>query len=138
PSTNSSPLPKKSLLKVLISISYPSHSGILHGSFFGPMTSLFFHLNEKLWIHIPFNIYHAWIIVVLFLSAFAAFSPSAITYAEEFDFIAPIVIAWSLYGIAAGQEDEFIHWSAIAIGTISALYIFKPLVFKYIIRRPDN
>ncbi|CAG8710133.1 5197_t:CDS:2 [Cetraspora pellucida] len=120
-------------------------------------------LDEQLWIHIPFYLYHAWINVIFLLSAFAAFSPEkltdqepslftkvlvflglfvlgviAISYVEQFDSFGPIIIAWSLYGIAAGQEDEFIHWSAIVIGTISALYIFKPLIINYIIRRPDN
>ncbi|CAG8757446.1 3024_t:CDS:1, partial [Dentiscutata heterogama] len=54
------------------------------------------------------------------------------------DIAGSLVIAWSLFGIAAGQEDPFIHWSAIAIGAGSTLYILKPFVFKYFLHRPTG
>ncbi|CAG8554204.1 8458_t:CDS:2 [Cetraspora pellucida] len=119
-------------------------------------------VGDKLLIHFPFSLYHAWIAVVFILSTFVAFSPEklpdqdpslfvkvlvflgllflgmhSIFYAEQIggDVSGSIVIAWSLFGIAAGQEDAFIHWSAIVIGTISTLYILKPFVFKYFLRR---
>ncbi|CAG8789621.1 3860_t:CDS:1, partial [Racocetra persica] len=135
-----------SFIYMILKLKYPPHN-----------------IGDELWIQLPFYLYHAWIAVVFLLSTFAAFAPEklpdqepslsikilvfsvlfvlgmlAIVYAEQFNFFGPIVIAWSLFGIAAGQEDVFIHWSAIVIGTISALYILKPLVFKYFIRRSDD
>jgi len=32
-------------------------------------------LNDTLWIHAPFSLYHAWVTVILFISFFAAFTP---------------------------------------------------------------
>ncbi|RIB13759.1 hypothetical protein C2G38_1974411 [Gigaspora rosea] len=122
-------------------------------------------VGDKLWIHLPFSLYHAWIAVVFVLSTFVAFTPEklpddepsvlvrvlvflalsflgmhVVYYVESFrvDITGSIVIAWSLFGIAAGQEDPFIHWSAIVIGSASALYILKPLVFKYFLHRSSD
>jgi len=118
-------------------------------------------INDTLWIHAPFSLYHAWITFLLMLSLFAAFTPektddeddkqpkvylkvlvffallslqiTASSYIEKFkgDVAGALVIAGSLYGIFAAQDDPFIHWTALFFAICSSIHIFKPFVKKY-------
>jgi len=116
-------------------------------------------LNELIWIHAPFSLYHAWIVVIAVISTFAAFTPDkesddskpglivqifvfiallglaklatiGYLYGGKGDIAGSIVIAWSLYGIAVEQKDPFIHWSAFVLAIISSILIFVPIVHK--------
>jgi hypothetical protein len=116
-------------------------------------------INERVWVHAPFSLYHAWIFVIAVISTFAAFAPdkvddekpsvlvkilvvigllvlesTAVTYVEALkgDIAGALVIDWALYGIAAEQEDPVIHWSALVLAVITSLHILKPLYKKYI------
>jgi len=116
-------------------------------------------VNEQIWVHAPFSLYHAWIFVIAVISTFAAFAPdkvedekpsvlvkilvvigllvlesTAIGYIEGFkgDVSGALVIAWSLYGIAVEQEDAIIHWSALILAIITSLHILKPLYKKFV------
>jgi len=116
-------------------------------------------LNELIWIHAPFSLYHAWITVIAVISTFAAFAPDkkgddsepglivqifvilallslaklatvGYLYKGKGDIAGSIVIAWSLYGIAVEQQDPAIHWTALVLAVISSIGILIPLVHK--------
>jgi hypothetical protein len=116
-------------------------------------------INELVWVHAPFSLYHAWIFVIAVISTFAAFAsdkkedkdPSvimkilvvigllvlestAISYIEALkgDIAGAIVIDWALYGIAIEQEDPIIHWTALVLAVITSIHILKPLYKKYV------
>jgi len=116
-------------------------------------------INERVWVHAPFSLYHAWIWVIAVISTFAAFAPdkvddekpsllmrilvfiglfilesTAVTYVEALkgDIAGALVIAWALYGIAVEQADPVIHWSALVFAVITSFHILKPLYKKYI------
>jgi len=116
-------------------------------------------VNERVWIHAPFSLYHAWIVVISVISTFAAFThdkvedekPSvlikilvvigllflegtAVAYVEALkgDIAGAIVIDWALYGIFVEQQDPVIHWTALILGVFTSLHILKPLYKKYI------
>jgi len=116
-------------------------------------------INDILWIHAPFSLYHSWITVITVISFFAAFTPEktedshptilvkvlvfigllvleviAVGYIEKFkgDIAGAIVIAWSLYGVFVAQDDPFIHWSALFFAIVTTIHIFKPFFMKYI------
>jgi len=116
-------------------------------------------INERIWVHAPFSLYHAWIVVIAVISTFAAFAhdkvegekPSILTkvlvvigllflksasinYIESFkgDIAGSIVIAWSLFGVAIEQHDPVIHWSALILGVISSFHILKPLFKRFV------
>jgi len=121
-------------------------------------------INDTLWIHAPFSLYHAWITFLLMLSLFAAFTPekndddddgkhkqprvylkvlvffallslqiTASSYIEKFkgDVAGALVIAGSLFGIFAAQDDPFIHWTALFFAICTSIHIVKPFVKKY-------
>ncbi|CAG8444898.1 8506_t:CDS:2 [Ambispora leptoticha] len=115
-------------------------------------------LNDKIWIHAPFSLYHAWILVIVLINLFAAFTqeaeedtkPTLITkilvflgllflestavgYIEYFkgDFAGALVIAWTLFTIYLGQADLFIRYSALFFSVVTLFHSFKPLVKKY-------
>jgi len=115
--------------------------------------------NEIVWVHAPFSLYHAWIVVIAVISTFAAFLPdkdddkspgilvkilvvlgllflegTAIGYVEKFkgDIAGAIVIAWTLYGIFVEQQDPIIHWTALVLAIITTFHILRPLYRKYI------
>ncbi|CAG8513148.1 8509_t:CDS:2 [Acaulospora morrowiae] len=116
-------------------------------------------INDTLWIHTPFSLYHSWIIVLAVISTFVTFLPdktshddepdlltkilviigllfleaTAVSYVEKFkaDVAGAIVITWSLYGIAAEQTDPWIHWTALVLAIISNIHIIVPFVKKY-------
>ncbi|RIA85181.1 hypothetical protein C1645_741786 [Glomus cerebriforme] len=122
-------------------------------------------LNELIWIHAPFSLYHAWIFVIVVISTFAAFAPdkkddespsvlikilvvigllvlesTAIGYIEKFkgDIAGAVVIAWSLYGIAVEQSDPVIHWVALVLAILTSIHIFVPIVKKIRNRSSDE
>ncbi|KAF8585774.1 hypothetical protein K439DRAFT_1409679 [Ramaria rubella] len=111
-------------------------------------------LNDELWIHLPFSLYHGWTTVLVLLTAFEAFGVNAATtppgiftkvlvflallfleatsaaYAfssPEGDLAASIAIAWGLFAIFARQHNPFIHWSALAFSLLSLFWILKSL-----------
>ncbi|CAG8689866.1 383_t:CDS:1, partial [Acaulospora colombiana] len=116
-------------------------------------------LNDTIWIHAPFSLYHAWILVLIVISTFVTFLPDkkspdeepnlltrtlavlalffletiSITYIEKLkgDVTGAIVITWSLYGIAAEQLDPWIRWTAFVFAIISNIYILVPFVKRY-------
>ncbi|CAG8436778.1 1549_t:CDS:2 [Scutellospora calospora] len=58
---------------------------------------------------------------------------TVITYIElREDWAGGAVIAWTLYGIWYEQEDPVIHWTALVLAVTATIYLFKPLVVKYI------
>jgi len=114
-------------------------------------------INELIWVHAPFSLYHAWIFVIAVISTFAAFTHAksdegptilmkilvvigllvlegtAVGYIEKLkgDIAGAIVIDWALYGIAVEQSDPVIHWSALILAVITSLHILKPIVQKF-------
>nr|CAG8486450.1 10633_t:CDS:2 [Entrophospora candida] len=118
-------------------------------------------INDTLWIHAPFSLYHAWITFLFMLSLFAAFTPEktdddddkqpkvylkvlvffalltlqiiASNYIEKFkgDIAGALVIAGALYGIFAAQDDPFIHWTSLFFAICTSIHIVKPFVKKY-------
>ncbi|CAG8510541.1 15776_t:CDS:2 [Dentiscutata erythropus] len=119
---------------------------------------------ETLFIHIPFSLYHAWILVSTLLTTFASFTPNvkndrgptlivlifvilglvlmevaAIVYIEIFkDIAGASIIAWTLFGIAVEQTDLVIHWTALVLMVACTLHIFKPYIMKMICKDGSN
>jgi hypothetical protein len=116
-------------------------------------------INELIWVHAPFSLYHAWIVVIAVISTFAAFTPdrvddkkpsilmqvitviallflegTAIGYITKLkgDIAGAVVIAWSLYGIAVEQDNPVIHWTALVLAVITSIHILYPIVRKFI------
>ncbi|CAG8815861.1 23657_t:CDS:1, partial [Gigaspora rosea] len=112
---------------------------------------------DKLFIHAPFSLYHAWIVVILVLSIFAAVTPEktdegpilivkivvvialfilkglSIAYIEGFDsdIAGSIVIAWTLIGIFVEQQDPIIHWISLVLAILSIFHIVKGIYVLY-------
>jgi len=110
-------------------------------------------VNDELWIHLPFSLWHGWTTVLVVVTAFEAFgvkaaqhSPgvwtkvlvflalfflegTAATYAfstPEGDLPASVAIAFSLFAIFAEQRSSaFIHWSALAFAILALLWVVK-------------
>jgi len=120
-------------------------------------------LNELVWVHAPFSLYHAWVVVIAVISTFAAFVPdkkddeppsllikilvvlallflksTAVLYIEKSrgDIVGSIVIAWTLYGIAVEQSDAVIHWSALILAILASIHILVPIIRK--LRHPNE
>jgi len=115
-------------------------------------------INERIWVHAPFSLYHAWIFVMVVVNTFASFShgvrdegptilmkilvviallileSTAVGYIEGLkgDIAGAIVIDWALYGIAVQQDDPIIHWTALVLAVITSLHILKPIVQKFV------
>jgi len=116
-------------------------------------------LNDELWVHLPFSLYHGWTTVLVILTAFEAFGVNSLTtrpgiftkvlvflgllfleatsaaYAfssPEGDLAASIAIAWSLFAIFAHQHNPFIHWSALAFSLLSLFWILKSIYGYFI------
>ncbi|CAB4445923.1 unnamed protein product [Rhizophagus irregularis] len=116
-------------------------------------------INEIIWIRAPFSLYHAWIVVIAFISTFAAFAndkkdddshPSLVVkifvviallilaklatvgylYKGKGDIAGSIVIAWYLYGVAVEQNDQVIHWTALVLAIISSIVILGSVIQK--------
>jgi len=111
-------------------------------------------LNDELWVHLPFSLYHGWTTVLVVLTAFEAFGVNAITHragvwtkvfvflglffleatsatyafsSREGDVAASLAIAWSLFAIFEHQRSPFIHWSALVFAILSLFWILKSL-----------
>jgi len=112
-------------------------------------------INDELWIHLPFSLYHGWTTVLVILTAFEAFGvnsqthragvwtkvfvflallfleATAATYAfssPEGDVAASIAITWSLFAVFSHQHSsKFIHWSALAFAILSLFWVAKSL-----------
>jgi len=112
-------------------------------------------INDELWVHLPFSLYHGFTTVLVILTAFEAFGVNALTHhagiftklfvflgllfleatsaayafsSSEGDIAASIAIAWSLFAIFAHQTSSaFIHWSALAFSLLSLFWIAKSL-----------
>lgn len=117
-------------------------------------------LNDELWVHLPFSLYHGWTTVLVILTAFEAFGVNAHTHhagvftkvfvflgllfleatsaayafsSPEGDLAASIAIAWSLFAIFAHQRSSaFIHWSALAFALLSLFWILKSLYGHFV------
>ncbi|RSH87028.1 hypothetical protein EHS25_003516 [Saitozyma podzolica] len=112
-------------------------------------------LGEEAFVHLPFSLYHGWTIVLVVLSAFAAFGvdahkhhagiwtkvfvflafvfleTTAAAYAfasREGDAAGAAAITWALFAIFIHQtSSKFIHWSALAFFILSLFAILKSL-----------
>jgi len=109
-------------------------------------------LNDELFIHLPFSLYHGWTTVLVVISAFTAFGVNAATHpagvwtkifvflalfflegtaatyalsCAEGDLPGSIAIAWSLFAIFAYQHEPFVHWSALAFAVLSLIWVVK-------------
>jgi len=116
-------------------------------------------LNDLLWVHLPFSLYHGWTTVLVFVTGFEAFGVNALTHkagiwtdvfvflsllflestsaayafsAKEGDVAGSIVITWSLFAIFGHQHTPFIHWSALAFAILSSFWIAKALYFSFL------
>ncbi|KZS88663.1 hypothetical protein SISNIDRAFT_497831 [Sistotremastrum niveocremeum HHB9708] len=119
-------------------------------------------LNDELWIHLPFSLYHGFTTVLVVLTAFEAFGVNAYTHrpgiwtkvfvflglfflestsvayafsSAEGDIAASIAIAWSLFAIFEHQRSTFIHWSALAFAILSLFSIVKSLYGYFVLKR---
>ncbi|CAG8453539.1 12493_t:CDS:2 [Acaulospora colombiana] len=122
---------------------------------------------DAIFIHLPFNLYHAWIMVILTISTFVAFIPdkengrdpgileqvlgvlalcflevTSVGYIEKFkgDLIGAGVITITLYGISFQQDDNaIIHWVALVFAVISSIHLLKTYLAKlYYERREES
>ncbi|THH29861.1 hypothetical protein EUX98_g4335 [Antrodiella citrinella] len=122
---------------------------------------------DKLFVHIPFSLYHGWTTVLVVLTAFEAFGnnaykehagiwtkvfvflalffleATAAAYAfssAEGDLPAGIAVAWSLWAIFAHQRSSsFVHWSALAFSILALVWVVKALVGYFNkVRRGDG
>jgi len=112
-------------------------------------------LNDELWVHLPFSLYHGWTTVLVVLTAFEAFGVNAVTHkagvwtkvfvflglffleataaayafsSTEGDLAGSIAIAWALFAIFAHQtSSKFIHWSALVFALLSLFWVVKSL-----------
>jgi len=112
-------------------------------------------INDELWVHLPFSLYHGFTTVLIILSLFEAFGVDALhkpagiwtkifvflglffleatsaAYAfsgPEGDIAGSIAIAWSLFAIFEHQRSSrFIHWSALVFAILSLFWIVKSL-----------
>ncbi|TDL17794.1 hypothetical protein BD410DRAFT_793967 [Rickenella mellea] len=117
-------------------------------------------INDKLWIHLPFSLYHAWTTVLVLLTAFEAFGVDAAKYQDHFythvtvilgfiflnvtsatyafsspqgDLAGSIVITWSLLAIFEHQRSSaIIHWCALAFAVLSVLWVARSLYGYYV------
>jgi len=119
-------------------------------------------LNDELWVHLPFSLYHGWTTVLVILTAFEAFGVDAVTHkpgvftkvfvflgllflettsaayafsSPEGDLAGSIAITWALFAIFDHQLDSFIHWSALAFSLLSLFWILKSFWGFFVGRR---
>ncbi|EJD54287.1 hypothetical protein AURDEDRAFT_109989 [Auricularia subglabra TFB-10046 SS5] len=110
-------------------------------------------LNDELWVHLPFGLWHGWTTVLVFLTAFEAFGVSPAQHAPgiatkilvflslfflestsagyafgsaDGDIAGSASITWSLFAIYDHQRSSaFIHWSALAFAILSLFWIAR-------------
>jgi len=122
-------------------------------------------LNDELWVHLPFSLWHGWTTVLVILTAFEAFGVDAAAHpagiftkvlvflgllflestsaayafsSPEGDLAASLAIAWGLFAIFAHQRDPFIHWSALAFSILSLFWIIKSTYGTFVLYRSVN
>ncbi|CAG8544074.1 4366_t:CDS:2 [Acaulospora morrowiae] len=121
---------------------------------------------DATFIHLPFSLYHAWIMIILTISTFVAFIPdkekgrssgvleeilgvlalcfletAAIGYIEKSkgDLASASVIAITLYGISFQQDDDaIIHWVALVFAVVSSVHILKTYLVKRLRERQEE
>ncbi|KAM0790758.1 hypothetical protein ACM66B_004609 [Microbotryomycetes sp. NB124-2] len=118
-------------------------------------------LGDVLFVHTPWSLWHAWSIVTVFISGFAAFThgghgrhPSVVVkvlvvlscaffaitawgYAfrtRQGDIAGAIVLAWTLFGVYDEQHNKLIHYFALACFIVSLFAIVKSLYFTFVAR----
>ncbi|KAG0244385.1 hypothetical protein B0O80DRAFT_448966 [Mortierella sp. GBAus27b] len=114
----------------------------------------------KIFLHLPFSLYHAWIFVLMILNLVTALAPvtadgpsfwvivgsiaglafiasTVIGYIEykQGDVAGALVLAWYLFGVFEQQQEAAIHWTALGLAIVVAIYTLKPLVFRLIGRQ---
>lgn len=110
-------------------------------------------IDDEIWVHLPFSLYHGWATVLVLLSGFEAFGVNAITtragvctkvfvflglltleataaayalHSESGDVAGSAAIAWALFAIADNQRTSaFIHWSALVFAFLSLHWVAK-------------
>ncbi|CAG8786320.1 12873_t:CDS:2, partial [Dentiscutata erythropus] len=115
---------------------------------------------DTFFIHLPFNIYHAWAIVICVISLFVAVvpdkdldsesSPGVVTqicsvialafldlvamgyiYKCKGDLVGAGVIVITLLGIALQQEDIIVRWAALGLGIKTTILMANDYINKY-------
>jgi hypothetical protein len=120
-------------------------------------------INDELWVHIPFGLYHGWTTVLILVTAFEAFGVDARTHhagvitqilvflallflestsaayafgTREGDIAGSVSITWALFGIFDHQRSPaFIHWSALAFALLSLFWVVKSAYTTWTIRQ---
>ncbi|KZV84730.1 hypothetical protein EXIGLDRAFT_741864 [Exidia glandulosa HHB12029] len=109
-------------------------------------------LNDELWVHLPFGLWHGWTTVLVFVTAFEAFGTSTLNHAgiatkvlvflslfflestsaaysfgnADGDISGSVAITWSLFAIFDHQRSSrFIHWSALAFAILSLVWLVR-------------
>jgi len=109
-------------------------------------------LSEEIFVHFPFSLWHGWSVVLVFITAFAAFgtpvSQPAGVWTKISVFVAlalmeiqaagyafsstqgdvggSAVITWTLFNIFSHQTSSgFVHWSALAFAIVSLVNLLK-------------
>ncbi|KAF8551162.1 hypothetical protein OG21DRAFT_1513135 [Imleria badia] len=109
-------------------------------------------IRDQLFCHLPFSLYHGWVLGLVFLAGFEAFGVDAITtpahsgtkivliqlfewvYASpmaEGDLCACLVVSWFLFAITVEQSavrSTFVHWSAHGFTIFSLCWITKCMI----------
>ncbi|KAF9152204.1 hypothetical protein BGX21_005129, partial [Mortierella sp. AD011] len=112
-------------------------------------------LLERIVLHVPFSLYHAWIFALLIVNVFAVVSPihedgpsvfqivlsiaglcfiasTVIGYIEykQGDVAGALVLSWYLFGVFAYQDQPTIHWTSLGLCIAVTAYTLKPLVLR--------
>jgi len=112
-------------------------------------------LADTILVHLPFSLYHGFVVVLLFVTAFEAFGLNAVTHKagiitkilvflsllflesttagyvwySEGDVAGALVISLSLLAIFQHQtSSKFIHWSALAFFIISLIAVLRAVL----------
>jgi len=114
---------------------------------------------DAIFVHLPFSLWHAWSIVTVLISAFAAFTHgignshhpglavkilvivsecflafTAVGYAfqsRKGDIAGAAVIAWTLWGIYDYQHNVLIHYFGLGAFIVADIAIIKALYFTF-------
>ncbi|PWN47202.1 hypothetical protein IE53DRAFT_390658 [Violaceomyces palustris] len=115
-------------------------------------------LLDTLFVHLPFSLYHGFVVVLLFVTGFAAFGVNAHTHHagiitkilvflsllflestaagyvwySEGDIAGAAVISFSLLAIFQHQtSSKFIHWSALIFFIISLIAVLRAIISAF-------
>jgi len=115
-------------------------------------------ITTKLFVHLPFSLWHAFSVVLMFISGFAAFGKSTSRHAGIFtdvfvcialaflastsigysfngaqgDVAGAAVIAWSLFGVfSEHRHPALIHWFALGAAIVATLAVVKALTTSF-------